>query len=123
MFMFYIFADVFRIKVAGLCLGSSNLAGLVALNATVSAKKRATCVVLSSFVKFCQASERPLCPGGTCAWIFSFEFFELFEFDVLCQGKFERAKMLIQEMKVGAPGEQLDRRNVTRDAKQMHIMC
>jgi hypothetical protein len=80
-------------------------------------------LVLSSFVKFCQASERPLCPGGTCAWIFSFEFFELFEFDVLCQGKFERAKMLIQEMKVGAPGEQLDRRNVTRDAKQMHIMC
>ncbi|CAL1165147.1 unnamed protein product [Cladocopium goreaui] len=33
---------------AGLCLGSSNLAGLVALNATVSAKKRATCVGLAS---------------------------------------------------------------------------
>ena len=48
MFMFYIFADVFRIKVAGLCLGSSNLAGLVALNATVSANKRATCVGLAS---------------------------------------------------------------------------
>ena len=47
-YVLYIVADVFRIEVAGLCLGSSNLAGLVALNATVSAKKRATCVGLAS---------------------------------------------------------------------------
>mmetsp|Transcript_63698 Transcript_63698/g.101239 ORF Transcript_63698/g.101239 Transcript_63698/m.101239 type:complete len:141 (+) Transcript_63698:183-605(+) len=33
---------------AGLCFGASNLASLVALNATVSAKKRATCVGLAS---------------------------------------------------------------------------